>query len=47
MLRVLQTTALLPLQDQTVPGGPLEWDAAPFPRQAALMTHFDRIMRAS
>jgi len=36
-LRILQMTALRPLRDQIVPGGPLEWDAAPFPRLAALM----------
>jgi hypothetical protein len=45
-LRVLQMTALRPLQDQTVPGGPLEWDAAPYPRLAALM-NTDQRMRAS
>jgi hypothetical protein len=45
-LRVLQVTALRPLRDQTVPGGPLEWDAAPYPRLAALMKNNSR-MRAS
>ena len=47
-LRVSQMTALRPLRDQTVPGGPLEWDAAPFPRLAALMKQpMNQIMRVS
>ena len=44
-LRVLQGTALRPLQNQLVTGGPLEWDAAPYPRLATLMNL--SIMRAS